>query len=471
MNTADTGVAAEYSPPTDDARPPVHAARHALEREQPNDLEAEQAVLGAMMLSASAISDVVTALNGPGDFYRPAHQTIYRAILELHDRSGGESTPDPILVAGELTARGELRRVGGPSYLHTCLNTVPTAANAEYYAEKVRNLAAFRKVIETGIRLTTGGYAAMGEAREVVQAAMAQLQALVAGTAEVAPKLSVADRWQEFIDDQEHGIDPRALDTPWPDINEVVQLLPGHLVTVGAATAGGKSLFGMNLAAHVALHRNRPVLVASMEMGGKELMARLTAAESGVHLERLVKHKLDDNDWQKIARVSDVMRNAHNFYLDDSATQTLSRLRARLRYMASRGHPPAMLLCDYLQLVTPENTKANANRAQEVGEISRGLKRLAGEFGIPVVALAQFNRGAVGRRPVVSDFKESSAIEQDSNLIILLHRELAEDGSDTGPNAGTVEAIISKNRSGPSGRVVPLAFQGHMARLSSMARF
>ncbi|MDH6145961.1 MULTISPECIES: replicative DNA helicase [Kitasatospora] len=470
MTIADTGTAAEYGPEPEDDHLPLPVARQALEREQPHDLDAEQAVLGAMMLSTAAISDIVATLNGPGDFYRPAHQVIYRAILDLHDRSGGETTPDPILVTGELAARGELQQAGGPTYLHTCVNTVPTAVNAEHYAEAVRDLAAFRKVVETGTRLTSQGYAAVGEAREVVHAAMAQLQALVAGTAEAAPKLSVADRWQEFIDDQEHGIDPRALDTPWPDINEVVQLLPGHLVTVGAATAGGKSLFGMNLAAHVALHRNRPVLVASMEMGGKELMARLTAAESGVYLERLVKHKLDDNDWEKIARVSDVMRGAHNFYLDDSATQTLSRLRARLRCMASRGHQPAMLVCDYLQLVTPENTRANANRAQEVGEISRGLKRLAGEFGIPVVALAQFNRGAAGRRPLVSDFKESSAIEQDSNVIILLYRELAEDGNDIGPAAGTVEAIISKNRSGPSGRVVPLAFQGHMARLSSMAR-
>ncbi|MFF7459101.1 replicative DNA helicase [Kitasatospora sp. NPDC008115] len=471
MSIADTDFADDYGPGSEDDPLPVPMARQALEREQPNDHHAEQAVLGAMMLSVAAISEVIATLNGPGDFYRGAHETIYRAILDLHDRSGGNTPPDPIRVAGELTTRGELQRVGGAGYLHTCVNAVPTAANAGHYAGTVRDFAAWRALVKTGTRLASQGYAAVGEAPVAVQAAMAELQQLVAGTADVAPRLTVAERWEDFIDDQERGLDPRALDTPWPDINDVVQLLPGNLMTVGAATAGGKSLFGMNLAAHVALHRNKPVLVASMEMSGKELMARLTSAESGVYLERLVKHKLDDNDWAKIAKVSDVMRNAHNFYLDDSASQTLSKLRAKLRWMASRGHMPAMLVCDYLQLMTPENTKANANRAQEVGEISRGLKMIAGEFEIPVVALAQFNRNAANRdRPKVSDFKDASAIEQDSNIIVLLHRELAEDGTDTGPAAGTVEAIISKNRSGPSGRVVPLAFQGHMARLASMAR-
>ncbi|MFE6869620.1 replicative DNA helicase [Kitasatospora sp. NPDC057692] len=448
---------------------PVPAARQALEREQPNDIEAEQAVLGAMMLSRPAIDAVIGTLRGPGDFYRPAHEVIYNAIRDLHDRTGAKVDIDPILVGGELTSRGELAKVGGPGYLHTCVNAVPTAANAEHYAETVRDLAAFRQVIETGTRMAARGYAALGEAPEVVQAAMAELQQLVAGTAVAEQKLSVADRWQEFIDSQEAGVDPRALDTPWPDISEVVSLRPGQLVMIGAATAGGKSLFGMNLAAHVALHRNRPVLVASMEMMGDELMARLTSAESGVFLDRLVKHKLDDDDWQRIARVSDRMRNAHNFILDDAPGQTLSKLRAKLRWMASQGHPPAMLVADYLQLMTPENGKANDTRAKEIGDISRGLKNIAVEFEIPVVALAQFNRGAVGRRPLVSDFKESSSIEQDSNVIILLHRELAEDGTDTGPTAGTVEAIIAKNRNGPNGRVVQLSFQGHMARLASMA--
>ncbi|MEV7218186.1 replicative DNA helicase [Kitasatospora cineracea] len=469
MSIADFTADDDYGPEIEDDLP-LPAARQALEREQPNDIQAEQAVLGAMMLSRPVIDDVIGILRGGADFYRPAHEMIYGAIRDLHDRSGGTVDVDPILVAGELAARGQLTQVGGASYLHTCVGAVPTAANAEHYAEKVRDLAAWRKLIETGTRLASQGYAALGQASDAVQAAMAQLQELVAGVGVAEQRQSVADRWEGFLDEQEAGLDPRALDTPWPDISEVVQLLPGNLILVGAATGGGKSLFGMNLAAHAALHRNRPVLVASMEMMGSELMARLTSAETGIFLDRLVRRQLKEEDWNRIAKVSDVMRNARNFILDDAPGQTLSKLRAKLRWMIAQGNPPGLLVADYLQLMTPEGGKSSDTRATEVGAISRGLKNIAVEFEIPVVALAQFNRGAVGRRPAVSDFKESSSIEQDANIVILLHRELAEDGTDTGPTAGTVEAIIAKSRNSANGRVIPLSFQGHLARLASMAR-
>jgi replicative DNA helicase len=206
-----------------------------------------------------------------------------------------------------------------------------------------------------------------------------------------------------------------------------------------------------------------------MEMGGSELMARLTAAEAGVNLDSLVRRRITEIDWKRIAKISDRLSNAHNFVLDDSPSLTLGKIRARLRWMTSLGNAPAIVVADYLQLLTPENSRGPKNRTQEVSEISRGLKLIAMEFKIPVVALAQFNRGAVGRRPLLSDFKESSAIEQDSNIVLLLHRELAEDGTDTGPKAGQVEVTVAKNRNGAAGRIVDLAFQGHMARLSSMA--
>jgi replicative DNA helicase len=226
----------------------------------------------------------------------------------------------------------------------------------------------------------------------------------------------------------------------------------------------------MGLASHVALTRARPVLVASMEMGGSELMSRLTAAEASVNLEHLVRRKLTDDDWVKILKSSDRLQNAGNFILDDSPNLTLSKIRARIRWMCSRGEAPAMVVADYLQLMTPEGSSSTTNRAQEVATLSRGLKLLAMEFEIPVIALAQFNRGAAGRQPVVTDFKDSSAIEQDSNVIVLMHRPLAEDGSDTGPRAGEIDLIVAKNRNGASGRVVPLIFQGHYARLQSFGR-
>jgi replicative DNA helicase len=443
----------------------------SIERVPPNNIQAEQSVIGGMLLATSVIEEVAATCN-TADFYRPAHATIYSTILDLYGQS---RTPklDPIILAAELDTRGELRRIGGAAYLHECVHIIPTAGNAPYYAQIVREYAQLRRLIEAGTRLVQIGYAAAGNVAEALDAAMAELQAAATGVNVADVRLSVADRWMGFIDELEAGNDPRALDTPWSDLNDVIELKPGQLITIGAATGGGKSLLGMNLAQHVALTRGKPVLVASMEMGGSELMARLTAAEAGINLDKLVRRRLDESDWQRIFRAADRMQNAHNFILDDTPNLTIGKVRARMRWMASNGQSPAMVVADYLQLMTPEKAgKGEKSRATEVAELSRGLKLLAMEFEIPVVALAQFNRNAVGRQPMVSDFKDSSAIEQDSNVIILMHRPNTEDGdgSDIGERSGEIDLIIAKNRNGASGRIVPLSFQGHYARLRSMAR-
>lgn len=438
-----------------------------FQRQPPNDTDAEQAVLGAMMLTASVIDRVLATVER-GDFYRPAHSTIFTAITDLYGRSR-EPKIDPLTVGNELTKNGDIARVGGTPYLHVLVNAVPTASNAEHYAEIVHDKALLRRVIEANQRSMQRAYGAQGDAAEILDDAMAELQGAATGRTALEVKLSVGDRWAGFLDELTIGADPRALDTPWHDLNEVVEFKPGELITVGAATGGGKSLFGLNLAGHIALTRGRPVLVASMEMGGSELMARLTAAEASVELDHLIRRRLTDHDWQKILGASDRLQNARNFVLDDSPNLSLSKIRARVRWMASRGETPAMVVADYLQLLTPEGSSSTTNRATEVAALSRGLKLLAMEFEIPVVALAQFNRGAAGRQPVVTDFKDSSAIEQDSNVIVLMHRPLAEDGADIGTRAGEVDLIIAKNRNGATGRIIPLAFQGHYARLRSMA--
>lgn len=438
-----------------------------IDRPMPRHMEAEMAVLGSMMLSPAVI-DTVCSLVDTDDFYRPAHQTIFATICDLYGRHRDPKV-DPITVGAELAEAGELQRIGGGTYLHTLVQVVPTVANADYYAGIVREMAQLRRVIEANTRALARAYGCNGTAAEIIDDAMAEIQAAATGASVMDAKLSVADRWLDFTLELEAGKDPRALDTPWPDLNDVIELKPGQLITVGATTGGGKSLLGMNLASHVALTRGKPVLVASLEMGGSELMARLTAAEASVDLDRLIRRKLSDADWVRVINASDRMQNAHNFVLDDSPNLTLSKIRGRMRWMASRGAAPAMVVADYLQLMTPEGVPSTANRTQEVAAISRGLKLLAMEFEIPVVALAQFNRNHVGRQPMVSDFKDSSAIEQDSNVIILMHRPLAEDGSDTGERAAEIDLIIAKNRNGASGRIIPLSFQGHYARLRSMA--
>ncbi|MFJ3878019.1 replicative DNA helicase [Streptomyces sp. NPDC090077] len=435
----------------------------------PHNHEAEQAVLGSMLLNRNCIEPVASLIASPDDFWPVRHRIIYRTILDLYAASRDPKV-DPITVSAALLASGELTKVGGAVYLSQLVSSVPVLGNADGYAEIVREHAQLRAVLTATRRATQRAMTAAATATEILDQAMAELQAAATGVAPADVRLSVSERWMDFLDELEAGADPNALDTPWKDLNDVIELKPGQLVTVGAATGGGKSLFGMNLAAHIALTRGKPALVASMEMGGSELMARLTSAEAGVPLDRLIRRKLDDNDWAKIFKAAPAMQNAANFILDDSANLTLGKIRARLRWMASRNSPAAMVVADYLQLMTPENSKSNATRANEVAELSRGLKLLAMEFEIPVVALAQFNRNAVGRQPVVTDFKDSSAIEQDSNVIILMHRPLAEDGSDTGPRAGEIDLIVAKNRNGAAGRTVALTFQGHYARLRSMGR-
>ncbi|MFF7130026.1 DnaB-like helicase C-terminal domain-containing protein [Streptomyces sp. NPDC008240] len=434
----------------------------------PHNPEAEKATLGSILFDLRQIDAVDRVLTGPTDFYEPRHQIIYRTITDLYCRDRKPKI-DPITVAAELLSTGELAKVGGSSYLHELAQSVPIVGNADGYAEIVREHAQLRAVLTATRKASQRVLIAAHTAAEILEAAMADLQAAAKGVTTTDEKLSVADRWMGFIDELEAGHDPRALDTPWPDLNDVVELKPGQLITVGAGTGGGKSLFGMNLAAHVALTRARPALVASMEMGGSELMARLTAAEAGVDVDHLIRRNLAPNDWEKVFRAAPRLQNAANFILDDSPNLTLGKIRARMRWMVASGRPPAIVVADYLQLLTPEsNGGKDRNRANEVAELSRGLKLLAMEFEIPVVALAQFNRGAVGRQPLMSDFKDSSAIEQDSNVIILLHRPLAEDGSDTGKRAGEVDLIVAKNRNGPNNRIIPLAFQGRYARLRSM---
>jgi len=437
---------------------------------EPHNLEAEKAVLGSMLYDLRAIDAVDRILTGPTDFHEARHQTIYRTITDLYCRTRNPKI-DEITVAAELLANGEISKVGGATYIHSLVQSVPIMGNADGYAEIVREHAQLRAVLRATRTATHRALTATQTATEILEAAMADLQAAAKGVTITDERLSVADRWMGFIDELESGHDPRALDTPWPDLNEIVELKPGQLITVGAGTGQGKSLFGMNLASHVALTRGKPALVASLEMGGSELMARLTAAEAGVNVDKLIRRSLDPTDWEKVFRAAPKLQNADNFILDDTPNLTIGKIRARVRWMAGTGRPAAIVVADYLQLLTPEpGGKKDRTRANEVAELSRSLKLLAMEFEIPVVALAQFNRGAVGRQPQVTDFKDSSAIEQDSNVIVLMHRPLAEDGSDTGTRAGEIDLIVAKNRNGANNRTVALTFQGHYARLRSMGR-
>lgn len=443
---------------------PEQYADRTFDRRPPVDLDAEQSVLGGMLLSKDAISEVVDILGKPRPrvFYKPAHETIYQAIFEMW--TAGHPA-DPITVAAELTKQGAITRVGGASYLHTLVQTVPTAANAAYYAEIVLERAKRRTAIEVATTVVQHGYADDIDTDALIDRGLASLQDLTAATME-APKLSVADRWQDYLDGLERGPDPSVIDSPYKDLNDAINVQAGDMITIGAETSGGKSLVALQWGAHVALKVGKPTLVFSMEMNADLLMHRITACTAKVDLGRLIRHELTEADWDKLRRVDDQMANAHNFILEDDGSVTLNTIRARARWMASQGMPVGLIVVDYLQLIEAE-TKANkGNRTQEVAEISRGLKRIAMDFGVPVISLAQFNRETKDRKPRVTDFKESSSIEQDSSVILLMYSERNEAGEIIAPDEITM--IVAKNRNGVRDREIQLIKRAHYARLDNM---
>lgn len=437
----------------------------AMERTPPQDTEAERAVLGGMLLSADAIGHAVDTLGATGSaFYQPAHATIYQTI---HDLWQDSHPVDPLTVADALTHRGDLARAGGQGYLMSLTAAVPTSAHTEHYAMIVKDKAKRRRLAEAATRAITAAYSGEGDTDALLDSHLADVQQLATG-AGAAPKLSFAERWPDFIDQLERGEDPHVVTSPWRDLNDVVKVRPGQLVTIGAATSGGKSLMAFNWAAHAAFQLDLPVLAFSMEMSGDEIMERMTAAEAQVPLDRITSRQLTEADWEKIAKVSWRATRASNLVIDDSGTSTLSSIRARARWMTSTGRPPGLIVIDYLQLMEAEGNAGAANRALQVAGFSRGLKRLAMDFGCPVIALAQFNREARDRKPTVTDFKDSSSIEQDSNIILLLHVETDEDGNEARP--GEVDVHVAKNRNGPRGRTFPLARRGHVGQLGNLAR-
>jgi replicative DNA helicase len=433
----------------------------AFERMPPHDIEAEMRTLGGMLLSADAIADVRPVI-GPGDHYRQAHQIVHEAILRLDD--AGEPA-DPVAVADELRRTGELARISGAPYLHTLIASVPTAANAGYYARIVRRYAICRNAIEAGTRIVQLGYAAdPGDAEDIAERARAEADAILpaATTGGVADTESLFYEVLASLESQ----DPRGLPTPWADINRAVPgLAAGELIVIGASSGTGKSIAGLGITAHAALRLGVPALIATMEMSRQEVMLRLISAEAGVSLRSLTHRDLTDGDWARIKGVQEKI-TAAPLVIDDSPAMTVATIRARLREMR-RTRAAGIVFVDYLTLLRdPEGAE---NRQNAVAGNARALKHVAGEFGIPIVAAAQLNREPDRRhdkRPQPSDLRDSAEIEHAASVIILLYREDVH-GEET-PRAGEIDFIVGKNRNGPPCTVTEV-FQGHYARVVDYA--
>jgi replicative DNA helicase len=426
----------------------------------PQNVEAERAVLGAALAGSRLVEDAAGILQ-PRDFYRPAHETIWRTII------GMTGPVDALTVSAALGA--ELVKVGGAPYLLdlASVESSPNPAAMLSYAQQVRDSAVRRRLVEAGIKVQQ-----LGEtATDVTQAAEDAAQAVAdagqhAATTEAG--MSAEDALEEAIGWLETP--PVGADTPWSDVNERTNgLLAGQMVTVAGRPGHGKSLVLKDVAVFTAM-QGKPVHIASLEMSRNEYIARILAGLGRIDLGRMLRRQLSEGDWGKVADASERLRGLP-LYLDDRADQSMAQIRAAARQTQRRyGRPLGLVGVDYAQLVRPAlRLKV---REQEVAQISRDTKLMAKEFHCPVMLLAQLNRGNTQRTdhtPQVSDLRESGSLEQDSDQVWLLHRPDQYGGEASMDRMGEVDLIVGKNRNGPAPTTVALAFLGHNGLIASLA--
>ncbi|KAB1645184.1 replicative DNA helicase [Gulosibacter chungangensis] len=434
-------------------------------RTPPHDLLAEQSALGGMLLSKDAVADVVESVRGV-DFYIPKHEIIFDALSTLY--AAGEPT-DVIAVTDQLTKTGDLQRAGGADYLHTLAGIVPTAANAGYYAGIVAERAVLRRLVEAGTRIVQMGYGAEGEVVELVNQAQAEIYGVTGGV-ETEDYVPLSDALLEALGEidaaQNRDGTMTGVPTGFRDLDALTNgLHSGQLIIIAARPGLGKSTFALDLCRSAAVHAKKPAIFFSLEMSRAEIAMRLISAEANVKLQHMRTGKVSDEDMQRIVRTQGDI-NDSPLYIDDSPNMTLVEIRAKCRRLKQK-YGLELIVIDYLQLMT--SGKRVESRQQEVSEFSRALKLLAKELEVPVIALSQLNRNSEQRadkKPAVSDLRESGSLEQDADMVILLHREGAYEKDH--PRASEADIIVAKHRNGPTDTITVL-FQGHLSKFVDYA--
>lgn len=439
----------------------------------PHSIEAEQSVLGGLMLDNQAwdkVADIITE----SDFYRQDHQLIYQHISRLIEQN---KPADVITVAESLENSAQLQHAGGLAYIGAIAQNTPSAANIRRYAEIVRERSIMRKLAQVSTQITDSAYNPAGRsAGDLLDEAESRIFEIAEQSAhgkqgfiDIQPLLKQVVERIELLYNRSNPSDITGVPSGFSDLDQKTSgFQPGDLIIVAGRPSMGKTAFALNIGEHVALETSKPVAVFSMEMGGAQLAMRMLGSIGRLDQHKMRTGQLNDDDWPRLTHALGKLNDAPIF-IDESAGLNSLELRARARRLYRQHEGLGLIIIDYLQLMSSTSPNSE-NRAAEISEISRSLKALAKELQVPVIALSQLNRGLEQRpnkRPIMSDLRESGAIEQDADVILFIYRDEVYN-PDT-PDKGIAEIIIGKQRNGPIGKV-DLTFLGEFTRFENCAR-
>jgi len=443
-----------------------------LERIPPYNIEAEESLLGSMLISRDAIVSVMEIVD-EGDFYRKSNQEIFNTIMELYIK--GEPA-DPITIADNLKKKGLLDEVGGKTYIHSLISNVPLASNAEYYAQIVRSNSILRKLIYAATKIATMGYEVPEDLSSTVDRAQQLIfevyKDLSGGSekAKVAVMKNVVTEAYELIEAlHEAKSDISGVPSGYIDYDQMTSgFQNSDLIVIAARPGMGKTSFVLGMARNVAMLEKIPVAIFSLEMSKQQVAQRLMSAEAKINLHSLRKGKIKESQWSQLARAVERLSEC-KIYIDDTAFLTVMDLRARARMMVSVNNVK-LIIVDYLQLMQ-STTNYRGNKVLEITEISQNLKGIAKELNVPVVAVSQLSREVEKRdkkRPILADLRESGSIEQDADLVTFIYRDDYYEEDET-KHTGKAEIRISKHRNGPIGKV-GMYFNKEYALFSNLSK-
>ena len=439
----------------------------------PHSIDAEQSVIGGLLLENEALDKVADILSAE-DFYQFDHKTIFQHITKLIERN---RPADIVTVAESLESTAELTQIGGIAYLGSLAQNTPTAANIRRYAEIVRERAIMRKLVTVGSGIAESAYSPNGrDAQQLLDEAEAKIFQIAEGGKrssegfqDIKVLLPLVAERIDMLFSRDNPSDVTGIPTGFSDLDSMTSgFQGGDLVIVAGRPSMGKTAFSINIAENVALDTGLPVAIFSMEMASTQLAMRMIGSVGRLDQHRMRTGRLEDEDWEKLTTALGKLNEAPIF-IDEGAALSSFDVRARARRLHRQCGKLGLIVVDYLQLMAAPAGRQGENRATEISEISRSLKALAKELDVPVVALSQLNRSVEQRpdkRPVMSDLRESGAIEQDADLILFIYRDEVYNPDST--DKGTAEIIIAKQRNGPIGRV-RLTFIGEHTRFENFA--